>query len=139
MKILKQLKFADFIIIALLILVSFIPYYFIKSGSSQKTQSKDMIAVVKVNNKEIKKMDLSKNQTWKYDRDNKINVVQIKNKRIRVSDANCKDQVCVKEGWKSQVGQTIVCLPHKFLIELKSKGKSNGSSKKSFDHTLVNP
>ncbi|MFD1318192.1 NusG domain II-containing protein [Loigolactobacillus zhaoyuanensis] len=51
--------------------------------------------------------------------DGDYNVVEIKNDRIAIVDANCRDQVCVRRGWISKPGQTIVCLPHKLLIEIK--------------------
>ena len=33
--------------------------------------------------------------------------------------ANCNDALCVKQGNISKVGQTIICLPHKLIIEIK--------------------
>lgn len=47
------------------------------------------------------------------------NKVKIKGDKVAIIDANCQDQICVRRGWISQPGQTIVCLPHKLLIEIK--------------------
>ncbi|WP_294835391.1 NusG domain II-containing protein [uncultured Lactobacillus sp.] len=90
---------------------------------NQEKADNQIIGIVKINNREVKKLPLNKDQKWRYQKNGKINIVQIKNHKIRVIDANCKDQVCVKEGWKSESGDTIVCLPHKFLIELKNKNQ----------------
>ena len=38
--------------------------------------------------------------------------------RIRVSQANCPDQVCVEMGAISDGTVPIVCLPHKLVIEI---------------------
>ena len=46
------------------------------------------------------------------------NEITVENGRIRVSAANCPDQVCVRQGWISSSGIPIVCLPHGLVIEI---------------------
>lgn len=120
MKILKKLKLGDFLIIVVLLIISFTPFYMLHN---QEKADDQIIVIVKINNREVKRLSLAKDQKWRYQKNGRINIVQIKKHKIRVIDANCKDQVCVKEGWKSESGDTIVCLPHKFLIELKNKNQ----------------
>jgi len=48
--------------------------------------------------------------------------IEIRNGSIRVLDSDCPQQMCVKNGYIKYSGQTIVCLPNKILIEIKSKG-----------------
>ena len=43
------------------------------------------------------------------------NTVEIKDHRIRVSEAECPDQTCVKMGWMDS-SAPIVCLPNHLLI-----------------------
>ena len=38
--------------------------------------------------------------------------------RIRVSAADCPDQVCVEQGYISDGTVPIVCLPHGLVIEI---------------------
>ena len=45
------------------------------------------------------------------------NTVEIRDHRIRVRDADCPDQTCVKMGWLSSAAMPIVCLPHRLVIE----------------------
>jgi len=45
------------------------------------------------------------------------NTVEIKDRMIRVRDADCPDKTCVKMGWLSSSSMPIVCLPHKLVIE----------------------
>lgn len=47
-----------------------------------------------------------------------FNIVEADNGRIRVSAADCPDQVCVHTGWISQPPQQIVCLPYQVVIRL---------------------
>jgi hypothetical protein len=46
------------------------------------------------------------------------NTVQVERGRIRVSHADCPDQVCVHQGWISDGVVPIVCLPNALVIQL---------------------
>ncbi len=45
------------------------------------------------------------------------NIVEIRDGRIRVADADCPDKTCVRMGWLSNASMPIVCLPHHLVIE----------------------
>ena len=45
------------------------------------------------------------------------NTIEIRDKKIRVLDADCPDQTCVNMGWLSSASMPIVCLPHHLVIE----------------------
>lgn len=46
------------------------------------------------------------------------NIVIIKNGEVYVSEADCPDKICVNHKPISDVGETIICLPHKLVIEI---------------------
>ncbi|HHY46806.1 MAG TPA: NusG domain II-containing protein [Firmicutes bacterium] len=46
------------------------------------------------------------------------NVVQIKDGRARILESNCPGKVCVKTGWISRPGQSIVCVPHRLVVRI---------------------
>lgn len=50
-------------------------------------------------------------------------LVEIKDKKIRVKKSECPRQVCVNIGWIKHPGESIVCVPFKTLIEIKSPNK----------------
>ncbi len=52
------------------------------------------------------------------------NVVQIENGGARMVEADCHDKICIKEGFKNKNGQTIVCLPNRFVVEIKGEDKA---------------
>lgn len=52
------------------------------------------------------------------------NIIQIENGGARMVDADCRDKICIKEGFKDKNGQTIVCLPNKFVVEIKGEDKA---------------
>ena len=50
------------------------------------------------------------------------NTVQVERGRIRISAADCPDQVCVKQGWISGGAVPSICLPHRLTIEIVDGG-----------------
>ena len=117
MRIIKKM---DIVILAVLILLSFTPHL-IFFKTSQKG-SKNNYAIIKVDGKIHKKIDLSKvkkSEKVNLNLPNGKNTLLIKNNSIQMKSANCYDALCVKQGNISKVGQTIICLPHKLIIEIK--------------------
>lgn len=43
---------------------------------------------------------------------------EVKSGRIRVSESDCKNHVCMEEGWIMNPGQSIVCLPNHVVVEI---------------------
>lgn len=50
------------------------------------------------------------------------NTILVEPGRIRVSEADCPDQVCVNQGFISDSTVPVVCLPHKLMIEIVGGG-----------------
>ncbi|MBE6787456.1 MAG: NusG domain II-containing protein [Ruminococcaceae bacterium] len=46
------------------------------------------------------------------------NVLVIKDGYAFIKSANCPDKICVKHHKISKTGETIVCLPHKLVVEI---------------------
>lgn len=51
------------------------------------------------------------------------NTVLVEPGRIRVSEANCPDHICVAQGFISDGTVPIVCLPHQLMIEITGGGE----------------
>ena len=90
-----------------------------------RMESSSRIALIKQDGKLIKTINLStvKNSEEfiiKY-KDNDFNKIKVEKGRIRITDANCPDKICVKKGWISEPGENIVCLPHRLIISIAGK------------------
>ena len=55
-------------------------------------------------------------------------VIEIQGKKVRVKEAHCRNQICVREGWISR--GVIVCLPNKLVIIV---GGNNKYQKQGID------
>lgn len=47
------------------------------------------------------------------------NLVVIRDGKAYVSEADCPDKICVSHNSISDVGETIICLPHQLVVEVK--------------------
>ena len=119
----SRLKTWDVIIIAILVLGSFLPLV-VFAMQNRGQEAATYQAVLKVDNKVIKVFDLKKDGPhYTY------NLIEVDGDRIRVKEANCADLVDVRRGWISKPGETpIACLPHNLFITVEaSDGSEDGS------------
>lgn len=49
------------------------------------------------------------------------NVCEIVDGKVRMTQANCPDQICVHTAAISRDGMTIVCLPNRVVLEIKNE------------------
>ncbi|MBQ6501978.1 MAG: NusG domain II-containing protein [Mogibacterium sp.] len=54
------------------------------------------------------------------------NVVVISNGKVSVTEASCKNQVCVKHGIISRPGESIVCLPNRMVVRIENGSGEGG-------------
>ncbi len=63
-------------------------------------------------------MKLSENETKRIELDEGYNEIEVKNGKVFVKSADCKNQVCVNSGKKSAAGSTIICAPHRLTVKI---------------------
>lgn len=73
---------------------------------------------VSVNNKEYGTYSLNKDQTITIGEDGWKNILVIKDEKASMTKADCPDKICVNHAAISKTGETIVCLPHKVVVEV---------------------
>lgn len=59
------------------------------------------------------------------DNENGYNLILISDGMVRVCDADCPDKLCVKQKNISKNGESIICLPHKLVVQIVSKEESD--------------
>lgn len=80
-------------------------------------------ADVYIDGRLVQTIDMTVDDAYEFSTDRGSNMVVVESEKIRVSDADCPDKVCVNMGWKSRRGETITCLPHKLVIEIQGGGE----------------
>ncbi|MBI9013472.1 MAG: NusG domain II-containing protein [Clostridiales bacterium] len=65
------------------------------------------------------KIDESYSNMIRIENDDQYNVIYIQDGEVWVEEANCLNQVCVTHSHVSKIGEMIVCIPHKLILEIK--------------------
>ena len=116
------MKKGDIIVIIFLIAISFSPYFIFFHNKPFNSKSFDdtKYAVVKIDGKEIERINLDSKEFIKtyYPSKGQYNTIEVKNGHVRVKKDNSPDQIAVKTGWISEPGQTSICIPHRFILEI---------------------
>ena len=86
----------------------------------------DLVKIT-VNQKLYGTYDLNKNQTITIQNNFGINTIQIQNKDVWMEEADCPDGYCKEQGHISKNKQTIVCLPHKLVVEISDVSEKSES------------
>lgn len=86
----------------------------------------DLVKIT-VNQKLYGTYELNKNQTITIQNDFGINTIQIQNKDVWMEEADCPDGYCKEQGHISKNKQTIVCLPHKLVVEISDDSEKSES------------
>ncbi|MBR0374545.1 MAG: NusG domain II-containing protein [Mogibacterium sp.] len=50
------------------------------------------------------------------------NIVEIKDGAVRVTEASCKNQVCVHHAAITRSGESIICLPNRMIVTIEGRG-----------------
>ena len=102
-------RLADFILIALLLLLALV-CYLLFSGSG----SHGSVAVVCVNGEEVARYSLA--EEGRYELNGGSNILIIRDGCAWLEDADCPDRLCIKQGGIEKSGESIVCLPHRVIV-----------------------
>ena len=60
---------------------------------------------------------------------NDTNICQIENGKVRMTGADCPDQICVHTAEISKEGGSIICLPNRIVLEIISEVPENTGEK----------
>ena len=61
-------------------------------------------------------------RTIEIDNEGHTNVIVIEDGTVRMESSSCKNQICVDHGRISLIGDSIVCLPNRVVVEIEGKG-----------------
>ena len=117
-----KLKKLDYIVIIILILFTIVSFFSTLLVYNKKYDEKYI--EIQINGKIYKKVPLENHEEI-ININNKYgtNSIKISKGKVHILDADCKDKICIKDGYKSNVGEMLVCLPHKLVIQIKGKNK----------------
>lgn len=75
-------------------------------------------ARVTVDGRETVSLKLDEDRQYTVNTPNGANVIMVENGQVYVSYADCPDKICSDHKPINSKGETIICLPHKLVIEI---------------------
>lgn len=100
------------VLIALAITLAMIAWCFLGTATPVNQ------AVVHAGDGSVHELSLAQDGCTTVTTDKGTNVVEVRDGRVRVVEADCPNHDCVDQGWIDQAGQQIVCLPHELWVEV---------------------
>lgn len=113
----------DIILLVTVLLLSCAGILFVNyRKNSVKTDIAKAKVLMSVDGKVEQEINLSKDGDYAIVNDNgDFNTINITQGVVRMKEANCPDKLCIHQGKISKNGETIVCLPHGLIVEIKSE------------------
>ena len=107
---------ADIILVGVLLIVSLSVFLIFSLTKEEGTT-----VVVSVDGEKVAEYPLSVDSTYSLNAG--TNILVVENGKAYVSYASCPDGLCMHQGSISMVGEQIVCLPNKIMIEIIGEGE----------------
>lgn len=120
-----KLTKGDKVLVIVLIVFSLLFAYYMSTVNN--SLEKKYISI-QINGEEIKTIAFSDDiigETYVLETEFGRNVLQFGDGEVRIIEASCPDQLCVKQGKIGQVGQLLVCLPNRLVVEIKANDAIN--------------
>ncbi len=112
-----MIKKTDFVLLVSLVAAALICFLFLRH-----TQIDSVIVipqyyvVIEVAGEEVARLPLNENTIYSIDQEDMHNLIVIEDGSVYMSEADCPNQTCVRQGKITQVGVPIVCLPHQVIV-----------------------
>ena len=119
------MKKKDIIIIALALLAALALYLV----SQISLGAKASVVVVTVDGREVLRKPLAMENRYDIAQDDgSLNVIRVEDGAVFMEEANCRDGLCIRQGKMRNGAKTIVCLPHKVVVQLKGDAPAGDNS-----------
>lgn len=109
----KTISKADIILLVIIITVCLGLIIILRRNSNPGLSVRIMVDGVLIEN-----LELSEDTEYRVETPGGTNIVVIEAGEVYVSEADCPDKICVNHKPISNIGETIICLPHKLVVEV---------------------
>lgn len=110
----KIIKKNDIILILILLCLAGILYIAI-----DKTKKDGRMVQITIDGSLVKELSLSEDTTYKISDEKGEKVIVVDGDTVYITYSNCPNQICVNHAPISKSKETIICLPHKLIVEIK--------------------
>ncbi|MBI4652175.1 NusG domain II-containing protein [Candidatus Desantisbacteria bacterium] len=88
--------------------------------------------IVEIKGTVSKTFSLDKNCIIKVNGPLGITEIEVLEKNIHILRSACPNHICIKAGWISKAGETLICLPNKIIVKIPLSGTDDKIDAKSY-------
>lgn len=112
----RKIRIWEILIICIIVILSVFLFLLFKIFSRD-----GKIAVITIDSEVIRTINLQTQANTVFVPDKLENVIiEVDGGKIRVLSSDCTDKICMHNGFISKVGESIICMPNKLIIEIRS-------------------
>ena len=86
---------------------------------SYSVESPGKTVVVRVDGTETAGFSITDTITYRIETESGWNLLVISDGEVYILDADCPDKLCVGQGKIDENGESLICLPHKLVVEVR--------------------
>lgn len=117
------MTFGDKVLILILSLITVLSFYFIKVIFPAGVE-----ASIKVEERYLGPYMLTEDRVFEIKGPLGHTEVEIKDGKIRIKKAPCRDKICMKQSWISNSGESLICLPNKVMVYITGEARYDAIS-----------
>lgn len=128
----KVIRKADIVLLIVFLLAAgllFARPFLIARGGSQS----DRTVTIRQDGKVTGTYPLSRDRIITLNSSGRHNEIVIKDRTVHMEESSCKNQVCVDQGKINRVGQSIICLPNRVVVEITGNSAAEGKEDDGVD------
>ena len=115
----------DIVLIAAALLIALALYLVSQMGAGAEVTT----VVATYDGEEVLRRPLAMNGTYEIKgADGAVNIICVENGAVYMKEANCRDGLCIRQGKMRNGAKTIVCLPHKVVVQLTGDAPADDNS-----------
>lgn len=122
-----KLKIGDILLIVFIFILS-IGILYVSNKRLINNDTKKKYAIIQVNGVEVNRIKIDKDSEGlilPIESEFGRNVLEFTSDGVRSIEASCPDQIDVKQGFIYNVGETIICLPNRMVVEIVTEANVN--------------
>lgn len=110
----KLISFADILLIVGILILAIAGLFVWK-----KQEKTGAYVDIMIDGKSVKTLSLDQDASYEVKQQVGVNTVVVQGGSVTVQNADCPDKICEKHRAVNRTGETIICLPHKLVVEIK--------------------
>ena len=118
------MKKGDYIVLVIILLIAGVTFFYTNKKAILEKDNYNYV-LIKVNGKKYKELPLNEDNKIEIKTEFGNNTVEIKDGKVRMTDSDCKDRICLHMKPISKPGQNIICLPNRVIVSVETRGKKN--------------